>query len=230
MKVLVIDNNIDPHSWGARNLVRYARQQAGANVYTRRGPSDDLPHSAVGFDRIIISGSRTSCLDHFPWVGRLEEFVRQAVDQGTPVLGVCYGHQVIARAFGGRQIVRRAEKSEFGWTRIEQTNDSRLFQGLPKVFYSFSSHFEEVGSLAPGFRHLARSPDCEIQAVQLEQRPVFGIQFHPEKNLSEAQEILDERVRKGGAKTLLHPKDSEKLYSPDVAERIFSNFFKIAQE
>jgi GMP synthase (glutamine-hydrolysing) len=227
MKILIIDNNIDLHSWGAKNLGRYAAQVPGSTVITRRGPSDDLPRTIRGFDRIVISGSRTSCLDHFPWVEKLEAQVKEAIDAGIPLLGVCYGHQVIARAVGGQEIVRKAAKSEFGWTKIEQTNTSPLLAGLPKIFYSFSSHFEEVSRLAPGFRHLAKSPDCDIQAVQLEGKPVYGIQFHPEKNLNEAQEILDERVKKGGASTLLSPHDSKKLYNPDVGARIFENFFKL---
>ena len=137
----------------------------------RRGPHDDLPTSMRGFDRMVISGSRTSCLDDFPWVGKLEKLIREGVDLGTPVLGVCYGHQVLARAMGdGRKSVRRGSVPEFGWTEIRRTADSPLFTGLPQTFHSFSSHFEEVADLPKGFRKLAESRDCAIQAMQFGDR------------------------------------------------------------
>jgi len=227
MRILVIDNNVDPTSWGARNLVRYASQVPGSTVYTRRGPCDDLPSSVRGFDKIVISGSRTSCLDTYPWVEKLESLVREAIESGTPLLGVCYGHQVLARAVAGRQIVREADQSEFGWTEIQIEAKSALLEGLPKKFFTFSSHFQEVAQVAPGFRRLASSRDCAIQAVELEGKPVFGIQFHPEKSIADAKEVIQERVEKGGASTVLFPHDSEKLYSPEVGQRIFENFFKL---
>jgi GMP synthase-like glutamine amidotransferase len=228
MKILIVDNNVDRHSWGAENLVRFARKVPGATIHVRRGPSDDLPpleRAVQNYDRLVMSGSRTSCLDHFPWVEKLENLARAFVQADKPVLGVCYGHQVLARAFGGRDIVRKGQKPEFGWTRIETTTQSPLFSGLPKVFYSYSSHFEEVARLAPGFVHLARSQDCGIQAVQLEGKRVFGIQFHPEKNIAEAEEIFKERRTKGAAAELLGDGKSEVLFDPKVGEMIFSNFY-----
>jgi len=228
MKILIVDNNIDLHSWGAENLVRFAREVPGATVHVRRGPSDDLPSvskAIASYDRLVMSGSRTSCLDHFPWVGKLENLVKAFVHAEKPVLGVCYGHQILARAMGGRDIVQKGAKSEFGWTEIDTTASSPLFANLPKRFHSYSSHFEEVSRLAPGFVHLGRSKDCAIQAVQLEGRRVFGIQFHPEKNLAEAEEIFKERRAKGGAAELLGDRQGHQLFNPEVGQKIFSNFY-----
>jgi GMP synthase (glutamine-hydrolysing) len=229
MNILIIDNNVDKHSWGAENLVRFARKVSGATITVRRGPSDDLPHfqDAVNkYDRLVMSGSRTSCLDHFPWVDKLEALTRAFVQADKPVLGVCYGHQVLARALGGRDIVRKGARPEFGWTKIEQTENSPLFDGLPKAFYSYSSHFEEVARLAPGFIHLGRSADCALQAVQLKGKRVFGIQVHPEKNLAEAEEIFRERRAKGGGAELLGLNEGKKLFDPQVGETIFANFYQ----
>lgn len=226
MRILIIDNNIDRHSWGASNLVRFATRETGATVSVRRGPHDDLPASIRSFDRLVISGSRTSCLDTLPWITRLEKLIREAVDAGTPVLGVCFGHQILARTLGdGERSVRKGRVPEFGWTRIEQTAPSPLFEGLPDSFHSFSSHFEEVTDLPRGFRLLARSHDCAIQAMQLGQRPVYGIQFHPEKNETEAQEIFDERTRKGEGRSLMHAGRTRACFNPEVGLKIFTNFY-----
>jgi GMP synthase (glutamine-hydrolysing) len=158
-------------------------------------------------------------------VGRLEELVRAFVQADKPTLGVCYGHQILARAMGGRDIVRRGSTPEFGWTKIAQTAPSPLFKGLPEIFTSFSSHFEEVSRLAPGFIHLAKSDACAIQGVQLQGKRVFGIQFHPEKNIAEAEEVFQSRRSDPKSPPLLGENQSGRLFDPKVGEQIFENFY-----
>jgi GMP synthase (glutamine-hydrolysing) len=174
---------------------------------------------------VVISGSRTSIFEEAPWIAHLDETIRRLVDLGKPVLGVCYGHQALNRALGGKQTLRKATAPEFGWTRIETTAPSPLFQGLPQAFYSFSAHFEEVGEVAPGMVLFARSEACSVQACQLGTRPIFGIQFHPEKDLADATRSLAERKRIGEPKLLLHPADGPKLYDPKIGETVFRNLF-----
>lgn len=227
MRILIIDNNMDEDSWGASDLRRYAVRHPGTTVYVRRGPHDDLPQDLSRVDKIVLSGSRTSCLEEAPWISRLDALVKKALNENKPLLGVCYGHQVLNRVVGGKELMRVGETPEFGWTKIEQVEDSPLFAGLGKSFYTFSSHFEEVASLPKGMKLLARSKDCAIQACQLENRPVFGIQFHPERDLDGAEKTFADRRKKGTPKVLLHPKDSHKLYDPKVGKTIFDNFFKL---
>lgn len=228
MKVLIIDNNIDQDCWGSPDLVRYAKLLPGAVIHVRRGPHDDLPKGPEGFDRVIASGSRTSALDDAPWVHRFHELIRNTVEIGTPFLGVCFGHQSLVRALGGKETVRKAAQPEFGWTRIEITRPSTLMDGLPSVFHSFSAHFEEVGALPSGLRSIARSEDCAIQACQVEGKPAFGIQFHPEKNLLEGDKILREKEKLGVPGRLLNPKRGKELYKPEIGEILFKNFLRLS--
>jgi GMP synthase-like glutamine amidotransferase len=123
--------------------------------------------------------------------------------------------------------VRLANQAEYGWTRIELLSDSPLTRGVKKEFYSFSAHFDEVCSLPPGIKRLARSADCEIQACQLEDAPVFSIQFHPEKNIEDAKKTFADRRKKGTPKRLLHADESEKYYQPELGETLFRNFFRL---
>jgi GMP synthase (glutamine-hydrolysing) len=225
MKVLIIDNNIDPDSWGATPLRRMAALAEGATVYVRRAPHEDLPSSPTAFDRIIVSGSKTSATEDAPWIDSLHRFIRSSVDHGVPFLGVCYGHQMLCRALGGKPAVRRGERAEFGWTKIERTETrSSLLEGIPQTFYSFSAHFDEVASLPQGMRLLARSQACAIQACELEGKPVFGIQFHPEKNADEGEHLLKQRKRYGLPQELLNPGQGKKLFDQEASERIFKNF------
>jgi GMP synthase-like glutamine amidotransferase len=225
MKILIIDNTIDRDCWGSADLARFAAVEGGASVTVRRGPQADLPVFPERFDRLVLSGSKTSCLETFPWVEKLEEFTARWIDSGKPFLGVCYGHQILARALGGRDHVRRGKRPEFGWTRIEQVASSRLLEGLPKSFVSYSSHYEEVGTLPSGFRLLARSSDCAIQAAELVGRPVFGIQFHPERDLKAGDEALRRRKKEGKTDGLLGYGKGETLFDPAVGATLFRNFF-----
>lgn len=227
MRILIIDNTIDADSWGVEDLRALARLAPNATVSVRRAPGQDLPASPRGFDRVILSGSKTSALDDAPWISELHRFVQSALNEGIPYLGVCYGHQTLARVLGGKDTCRRGETPEFGWTKIERTGESVLLDGLPKAFYSFSAHFEEVGTPPPGLNVLARSEGCAVQAFQLEDKPVFGIQFHPERNAIEAERTFEQRRKEKTPEHLLHPSRSKELYDPKIGERIFKNFLEL---
>lgn len=224
MRILVIDNTIDVTSWGSADLREQAVRAGGATVTVRRAPEADLPSSPQSFDRIIVSGSKTSCLARAPWISELESFVGAALDLGKPILGVCYGHQILARVLGGMDFVRKAARPEIGWTEIHKLGESPLLAGLPDTFTSFSSHHEEIAQLPPGARPLARSRDCAIQGFQLENRPVFGIQFHPEKSIAGAEEIFSHYRKKAPSVPLLGAGQSRRRYQASVGETIFRNF------
>lgn len=222
-----MDNNIDPSCWGASDLARFAAEMPGAVVCSRRAPHGDLPSDISRYDRVVLSGSLTSALKEAPWIDRLDELIRKSLNFRKPLLGVCYGHQALARVLSGRAAVRRSESPEFGWTRLETIHSSALTAGLPRAFYSFSSHEEEVATLPRGARRLLYSERCAVQAFELEGQPVFGVQFHPEKNLAEAVKSLAGKKRKGQSKFLLCPNDSEKLYDERIGKTIFRNFFTL---
>lgn len=232
MNVLLVDNTLDPDCWGSADLRRSLAgaldsRSGGMTLHVRRAPQEDLPASLDPYDRIILSGSATPATEDAPWIERLLGLVRRALEAGKPLLGVCYGHQILARAVGGPGAVCRAAKPEFGWTRIELIESSPIFKGMPREFHSFSSHFDEIQSLPAGMRRLARSERCGIQACAVEGRPAFGIQFHPEKDLEGARRTLAERRRKGDPKRLLNPSRGRDLYDPRVAETLFRNFLEL---
>ena len=227
MKILIIDNTIDPDSWGSHDLRKMAASAQGSTVVVRRAPHQDLPASPRGFDRIIVSGSKTSVLEDAPWVEELHQFVRQTLDENIPYLGVCYGHQTLARVLGGKSTCRRAETAEIGWTKIEITEPSPLLAGLPSTFYTFSSHVEEVAALPTPLRSVAHSEACAIQACHFPGRPVYGIQFHPERDIMGAERTFAAKKKTVDSKWLLRPNQSMELYDPLVGERIFKNFLEI---
>lgn len=227
MKILIVDNNINPEDWGAEGICRLARLAQSATIHVRRAPHEDLPSHLLSYDRVILSGSKTSALADAPWIDKLSELIMEVIHLGKPFLGVCYGHQLLARVLGGKNSVRKADFGEFGWTKIHISGPSPLFEGMPKEFYSFSSHIDEIAELPRGLKKLASSDICQVQACQLENKPVFGIQFHPEKNNLEAKKYFAEKRKTDPQASLMHSNHSDLLYNPNIGEKLFKNFLTL---
>ncbi len=224
MKVLIIDNTRDLDCWGSADLRRFVTTSADRTAFARRAPENDLPDSIRGYDRIILSGSRTSCLEEGPWISRLDELLKEALRESRPILGVCYGHQALNRVLGGRSVLRKSQPGEWGWTEIEIVERAPLFEGLADRFWSFAAHFEEVSELPKGMRLLAKSAACAIQACRLEDLPVYGIQFHPEKDLPSTVKSIAGWKKDDRRNQILHEKGGVKIYDPLVGRKIFENF------
>lgn len=136
-----------------------------------------------GIDAIIIGGSgdHSVTLD-YPFMPWLEEIVRSAVAESTPVFGICWGHHLIARALGGRVVTAPAHE-EVGTFEVELTETGLadpLFEDLPRRFAANLVHHDCVIDLPPGFLELARSARCPNQAIRKIDGPVYGTQFHGE--------------------------------------------------
>ncbi len=236
LKILILDNTRDQIIWGARNLVHWALKTSpeGSEVIVRRSPHGDLPSFDFKPDAIVLSGSSTSCMEKAePWIASYDQLVTHHIQAGTPILGVCYGHQTVSRCLfklkGQEPKLRTAPSGEHGWADIQIIDDSILFEGLHKKFVSFQSHFEEVYEAPPGVRVFAESERCKIQAFQVVDRPIFGIQFHPEYTIEEGERNLVRKKEMGvRPDTILNPLQGSRLYDENVGKVIFGNFFKLA--
>ena len=231
MKVLLIDNTREPDSWGSSDLRRALTlpdgKPQGIALTTLRAPHEDLPsiQKLLQFDRLVLSGSATSVNDDAPWIDALLGLIRAAVDRKLPLLGVCYGHQMLARALAGRQAVRRASAPEIGWATIHLKASSSLTQGLPQSFETFANHHDEVCELPAGADLLASSSLCPVQAFSLSGTPAFGIQFHPERDLEGAAETFAAKKKLKPSPSLIRPQEGKKLYNPAIAATIVRNFY-----
>ena len=142
------------------------------NGHTLPDPSDS--------DGWIITGSPGSVNDDLPWLRKVIDGVGRSVKDGHPILGVCFGHQLLAVATGG-QVGLNPKGWELGSATIVLTDsgaESTLFQGLARRLSVFQSHQEVVTNLPPGAKILAVN-EMGIQAFQIN-RFSFGVQFHPE--------------------------------------------------
>lgn len=145
-----------------------------ADLYAR--PEEVDISDAAG---LILMGGPMSVNDDLPWLQTEMECIRQAASQGKPVLGVCLGAQLIAKALGAR-VYPNAVK-EIGWAPVYWTDAGRadaLFAGLPSPETMFHWHGETF-DLPAGGEHLAYSDACRHQAFRIGSN-VYGLQFHLE--------------------------------------------------
>lgn len=131
----------------------------------------------------IISGSHVYVTDNLYWCLRLEEWTKKIIDRQISLLGICFGHQVIAKAMGG--IVDFHPTSlEIGTKEIEllpDCNNDPLFMGLPDRFKVHLFHSQSVIQLPPKATLLARNEFEPHQAFRIGEN-AWGVQFHPEAN------------------------------------------------
>ena len=98
--------------------------------------------------------------------------------QGIPVLGLCYGDQLMAHVLGGK--VERAENREYGKTDICLDTDSKLFEGIETENTCWMSHFDYISRMPEGFRSVAHTVNCPVAAMENVEAGLYGLQFHPE--------------------------------------------------
>ena len=122
---------------------------------------------------IILSGGPSSVYDEDAY--RCDEVIFQL---GSPVLGICYGMQLLVHQFGG--VVEKRETKNSGKETITVVEPSPLFQDLPEEQQVYMSHGDVVTELPEGFSITASSPTCSIAAIHHEDKAFFGVQFHPE--------------------------------------------------
>ncbi len=141
---------------------------------------EHLPENANGFDAIVSMGGPMNVYqeEEYPFLAEETTFLRNAINADIPVLGVCLGAQLIAKAAGAE--VALAAAKEVGWCRVSLTNAGRedvLFQGLPETLEVLQWH-EDMFHVPEGGQLLASSEACANEAFRY--RNAFGLQFHLE--------------------------------------------------
>lgn len=176
MRVLAVEN----YRGTGLGQVGVALAEAGAEVDMRRPyDGEDLPADAAAHDAVVILGGGQNALadDDHPYFPALLDLARDFEAGDKAILGICLGCQLLARAFGGANLIGAAK--EFAWCTVSLSGDGTsdpLFAGVPAAFPIFQWH-DDTFTLPPAAVHLASSPVAENQAFRLG-RAAYGIQFH----------------------------------------------------
>lgn len=186
--------------FGAQYAQLIARRVREAQIY-----SEIVPHRISAAEvakrapvAIILSGGPKSV--HVEGAPRLDPKIYEL---GIPILGICYGCQLIAQQLGGS--VARGGHGEFGRTalqRVEGSSSTLLPDMLPEQIDVWMSHFDAVAELPPGFIATASTPDAQMAVIEHASRRIWGTQFHPEVAHTQfGQAILEQFLhRLGGVK------------------------------
>jgi GMP synthase-like glutamine amidotransferase len=158
-----------------------------------------FPESVEAADGWLITGSKYSSFDDLPWIPRLEEFIRDAFEKRIPVAGICFGHQVIAQALGGR-----VEKFSGG----PGVGTMRYTMGKDEQVDLYAMHHDQVVEAPENARTFMSSPFCRHAGLAYDDRAI-SVQAHPEYTAEFAAALI--KARRGGG------------LSPDIADAALSS-------
>ena len=167
-KVIVID-------FGGQYNQLVARRVRECNVYCEiYSYKTDLEQiKAMNPKGIILTGGPNSCYE-----ADSPTYQKELFELGIPVLGLCYGAQLMMHVLGGK--VETPEVGEYGKTEVMLDQSCALFEGLASKEICWMSHFDRIAKTAPGFRVVAHTADCPVAAAENAEKKLYAIQFHPE--------------------------------------------------
>lgn len=180
--ILVAGNTVPEIAARRGDFDRWIRESVGdawRGKWAARDVRTDAPLPAAhDADAFVVTGSSSSVTDRTPWILRAEELLRAIARARAPLLGICFGHQMIAQALGG-EVTKNPRGREIGATRVERVADDPIFAGLPRAFDANQTHVDCVAKLPPRAEVLARTSLDDVAAFRVGTR-VHGVQFHPE--------------------------------------------------
>jgi GMP synthase (glutamine-hydrolysing) len=150
-----------------------ARKVRELGVYAEVAPSETAASVLTGCKGIVISGGPSSVYD--PGSPSIDAAL---LESGIPVLGVCYGQQLIAHLLGG--VVQKGERGEYGFAQLDITGGDTILRGVEGRQQVWMSHRDLVTQPPAGFEILARTDTCAVAAMGSAVRGLYGVQFHPE--------------------------------------------------
>lgn len=166
--------------------------------------NSEFPDSLDSYDGIFLSGSPHGAYEDIDWINREHDLIRQAADKDIPMLGICFGHQILASALCGRDQVYRRSYCEIGYEDLPTTDaikDDALAQDLGETVRMFVWHNDEVRGDHPDMVVLAYSAICPNHVWRHRTARAWGIQGHPEVTQTQAPiwfEQNRERMRDDG--------------------------------
>jgi len=179
LKIVVVNNYKEARQ--TEKAVQNIEKSTGQSVEKIDYKESDLYSKVVGSgpDLVILTGS--SSLLSKP---RTQELFRPEMElvlrAEFPILGICYGHQIIGSAFGAP--MRDLGQMLRGYEKVSIVRKHPLFEGLPSELMVAESHRQELTKVPDEFQHLAQSTTSKVEAIVHRSRPIYGVQFHPERS------------------------------------------------
>lgn len=164
-------------------------EACGLTLDQRWAFAGEFPESLHGYGGVFLSGSPHGAYEDIGFINREHALIAEAAGLGLPMLGICFGSQILASALCGRDQVFRRARCEVGYKWLDiapQAGADPLAATLGSKLRMFVWHNDEVRAGHPDMRILAQSEECPNQIWQFRDLPVWGIQGHPEIDRAQA--------------------------------------------
>ncbi len=193
MPILIFQHTSTEHAGRlALTLRDHARKMDVRRLDLRESRANPhIPTDFDGIEGIISLGGQMNVGDDLPWMQREIEFLAAAHKRNMPIVGICLGAQLIAKALGGA-VAPMAGGPEWGMAPVRQfpvANTDTILAGIPWEVPQFHAHGQEVASLPPGATALQASDKCKVQSFRAGLR-TYGFQYHFECDLAMIRDFL----------------------------------------
>lgn len=177
------------------------------------------------YDAFIYSGGMISIKNkkQYPFLYSLNDLTQNISQKDKSLLGICLGHHIILDSLASEVKMSRLE---LGYKQINFSKDYALFKNLKNPFFAFEFHTNSALNLSKDFRNFASTESFSIQAVQYKDKPIFGLQFHPEVNPERVKRIFSLYKKKFEQLGFFEKQflDGFQNYSESGGIQIFENF------
>jgi GMP synthase (glutamine-hydrolysing) len=180
---------------------------------------------------VVITGSHSMVTDNLPWSLELEEWIPSLLSAATPVFGICYGHQILAQAAGGKAGFhpRGREVGTVSIQLLPACSGDPLFRSLPPSFPVHASHSQTVLTLPGGATRLAANAYEPSHAFRVGDW-AWGVQFHPEYSVDIMRSYITERADELESAGMDVPRLLDEVTETPVAAQTLSNFGAVVRE
>lgn len=182
----------------------------------------DIPTKHESYTHLLLTGSELSASIGSEYDADIFGVISQFVKAKKHILGICHGHQMLARYLAGDQSCRRALVPEFGFKKMKITGDE-LFEGIQNPVF-LESRYDEVIDLPTDFKIIAANETDAVQGFRYKDLPFWGVQFHPEFLFEDGNSMLQEHLSENPHDKKFYRNDLKDIDELEQNRKIFTNF------
>jgi GMP synthase (glutamine-hydrolysing) len=174
------------------------------------------------YSHLLVTGSELSAAAGSEHDDHIFAVIERFINAKKPVLAICHGHQMLARLLADDNVCRRSLKPEFGFKKMQITDDD-IFAGIKNPIF-LESRYDEVFDPPPEFNIIARNDQEAVQAFRYKNLPVWGVQFHPEYLFEDGQAMLQNHLNQTPQDKLFYQNELKTPNQMLQNLKIFQNF------